>query len=202
MLVAVACTGLFLSAPAVCGEDSGWYAGAQLGTTSSDDFVGANDDGSLSMLSTDDSDTSYRVFGGYNFNPFVGVEAGYEDHGETSFTAESDGTGGSWEAGSVGTLFAADSWFAAVVGRWPLGDRWALFGRVGIASWETTETWTEPGGVSSETDSGSDVTYGAGVEYDIGESDSWVLKAEYGTSKVDNDGNSLNALQVGAVFNF
>ena len=156
-------------------DDSGWYVGADVGTSSNDDFVSANNDGSLSMIRSDESDTGYRVYGGYEFGPHVGVEAGYEDHGETSFTAESDGTGYSWEAGSVGTRFESDGWFAAVVGRLPLSERWTLFARLGLYSWETTETFTEPSGTTVDKNSGTDATYGAGVEYDVGKKGDWVL---------------------------
>jgi len=180
----------------------GWYAGAGVGMTQNSDFVDANDDGSLSGISDDDTDTSWSVYGGYNFTPHVGVEASYSDHGETGFSATSDGSGDSWVAGDVATDFEADGVGVAVVGRWPVSDRWTLFARLGVYSWNTTETFTENGFVSKDENSGTDASYGAGFEYDIGKEDDWVIRGEVGGTQVDDDGDSLVSGQVGVLRRF
>jgi OOP family OmpA-OmpF porin len=144
LLIFTAIFSLFLFGGICQAEGKGWYAGASVGVSIGDDFVDANDDGSLTGISSDDSDTSFKAYGGYNFTKNIGVEAGYEDHGETSMTAVSDGSADSWEAGDIGTDFEANGWYAAVVGRLPVSARWTLFARLGMYAWDTTETWTEP----------------------------------------------------------
>lgn len=185
------------------GDDTGWYAGATAGLSTNGDLVSANDDGSLSMIDEDDDDTSFRALGGYKFTPNVGVEASYADNGETSFTAMSDGSGESWDAGSVATNFESSAFSAMLMGWWPVTDRFSLFAGVGVSSWETTEEFTENGVVTEVDDnSGTDLTYTAGFEYDPRNEDDWVLRTEYTAGDVDDDGDNVESLRVGAVFRF
>lgn len=194
---------LVLGASSALAGGKGFYAGAQLGYGENDDFVSANDDGSLSGINEDTDDLSYKVYGGYNFNSHVGVEAGYSDYGDTSFDATSDGSGNSWVAGDVATDFEANGYGANVVGRLPIGDRWTLFASAGIFSWDTTESFTENGVVTEvDKNSGTDATYGVGAEYDIGNPDDVVIRAEYSTVDVDDDGDQIQAVQVGARWTF
>lgn len=183
-------------------DDRGWYVGADAGVAMNDDFVSANDDGSLSMLADDTSDTSYKAFVGYQFTPHVAAEAAYTDHGETSFTAMSDGSGDSWTAGDVSTLFESSGWSASVVGSLPVGERWTLFASAGIFGWSTTETFNEEGFVSTDENSGEDAVFGAGFEYDVGRQDDWTIRGGFETTQVDDDGDTVESLRVGAVRRF
>lgn len=87
------------TAPASAGE---FYLGASVGQSKIDagncDDV---DDGSLISCSVDDSDIGYKVYGGYQFTPHVAVEGGYVTLGETTITANSDGSGPVWPAGAL-----------------------------------------------------------------------------------------------------
>jgi OOP family OmpA-OmpF porin len=177
------------------GPTSGVYAGVDVGHNKNDEFLAANNDGSLSNISLDDTATGAGLFVGYQFNDYFSVEAGYTDLGEMSFTADSAG-GDSWEAGAVATDFDADGLFLRGLYRYPVSDRIALLVRLGIFSWSTTERYTEPSGVSEQKDSGVDLEYGAGAEYDIGEIDKWHLRVMFGSTEVDDDSvqnTSVNA---------
>ncbi len=180
----------------------GGYVGFGVGYNDHDDVLSANNDGSLSNISNDDSSTGWSVIGGYFFNDWVGLEVGYLDLGEPDFTADSDGSGDSWVAGEVSTDFEADGWLFAIIGRWPITDQLALLGRLGWYAWDTTETWTENGFVSSESDSGSDAYYGVGFEYDVGTPDKWVIRGDIAQTEVDDDGDTVNMLSASAVRKF
>lgn len=67
-----------LTASAIASEDgSGAYIGLGYGTTTFDK-------GDAPRLN-DDSDSGYKVYGGYLFNKVVGVEAAYTDYGDYTY---------------------------------------------------------------------------------------------------------------------
>ena len=184
-------------------SDTGGYLGAGFSYNDHGDVLSANNDGSLSNISDDDNGFGFGIIGGYFFNEWVGVEGGYLDLGEADFTSESDGSGISWVAGDVATDFDADGWLFALVGRWPITERFALLGRLGLFSWETTETFTENGVVTEvDKNSDSDAFYGLGFEYDIGVGDKWVLRGDIAQTEVDDDGDTVNMGSVSAVRKF
>src|SRR5690349_20966566 len=80
------------AAPAMA-QNTGWYAGASVGRTAAT----IDDDGIRSGLlgqglgtasiSDDDRDTGYKVFGGYQLNRNLAVEAGFFSLGHFGYTA-------------------------------------------------------------------------------------------------------------------
>ena len=76
-LSALAALGLMAATAAQADTQPGFYAGAGFGTTKigDDEFDGTG---------IDDSDTGFKVFGGYDFNENFAVEVGYFDFGEAS----------------------------------------------------------------------------------------------------------------------
>lgn len=140
MLLAMGMTGSAVAA-------NGFYAGASIGEASID---ACGDAAAVGATSCDDSDTSWKIFGGYELNQNFAVEAAWVDLGEinasgpgVSVTAEGDG-------------FVAD-----VKGTLPLNDQFGVFAKVGLISWEL-----EGGGVASGLDDdGTDAMYGVGAHY-------------------------------------
>lgn len=71
------------TASAIASEDgSGAYVGFAYGTTAfadgdADEYVGAD--------LKDNKDSGYKIYGGYQFNKIVGVEATYTDYGDYSY---------------------------------------------------------------------------------------------------------------------
>ena len=130
-----------------------------------------------------------------------GVEAGYSDMGGSNFTATSAG-GESWEPGAVGTNFDAEGWLLSGLYRKPISPRVALLIRLGIFSWSTTETFTEPSGVSVDKNSGEDLYYAVGTEIDVGIEGHWYLRTEIAQTTVDDDGNDVTTGGVGFVFHY
>jgi OOP family OmpA-OmpF porin len=183
------------------GSGGGWHAGVRFGTAKNRDFVSANNDGSLSKIDANESDVSWSLFGGYDFNQYVGVEVGYVDLGKTDFSAESEG-GPSWSPGKVSTEFEGNGATLTGRGRLPLSERWALFAKLGIFRWNTKETFRESYGTTVDENSGTDAVYGAGVEYDPGQKDKWVWRAEVARTEVDDDGDKVDTASAALVYNF
>jgi len=171
-----------------------WFGGVALEFARNNDFVRANNDGSLSGISADKTSAACRVFGGYSFNDRLGVEVGYTDLGKSCFTAQSRG-GNSWAAGRVGTDFEADGWYLDGLVAIPIAPRWTLFVRVGALGWHSRETFFEENyGTSVDKDSGTDLRYGVALEYDIGRDDFWVFLGDATQMTVDDDTDKLTTV--------
>ena len=112
-----------LTGPALA-QDMGFYAGLSFGQSSADvDCAGAT--------SCDEEDTAWKIFGGYQFNRHLAVELGYTDLGE--FSASAPGASFTVEA----TAFEVSA-----VGMLPLGDKFSVFGRIGMYKADTDATAT------------------------------------------------------------
>lgn len=197
----LACLLLACCAQAHALED-GFYVGAEAGFANNDAFITANDDGSLSMIDDDDTDTSYRAFLGYQFAPYAAFELGYSDHGELEFSATSDGSGFFWSAGDAATRFESSGWSASIVGFLPLSVRWTLTGSLGLFSWETTETFSAGAPVAIDEDSGEEVVFGVGFEFDLGDDAAWMLRGGTEITEVDDSGDAVQSLRLGLLRRF
>ena len=111
----------------------------------------------LSQAGSDDRGQAVKVFGGYRFNERFGVEAGYAALGSFS---ESVTVGGA----SIKQDGKARSIFGAATGRLPLGESFALHGRLGLSSGKVSGTNLLP---ASDNLMGSktSVLFGVGAEY-------------------------------------
>ena len=169
-IVFVCLAGFFLGMPivAVAGADSGFYIGAGVG------------DASVKDTNFDESDSAYKLFGGYNigFIPLVdfAVEASYVDFGKPSTSAESVEISGLNAFGLAGLSFG------------PFG----IFAKAGAISWDSDST----SGIVSSSDSGTDPAYGVGARFAIG---SFSVRAEYEVYDLKYD---LDMVSVSGVFTF
>jgi OmpA-OmpF porin, OOP family len=142
-------------------DHTGWYIGADIGTT---DLDGADDD------------TGTRFLGGYNINRNFAAELGYSmlyDKGGVEVTA--------WEL--VG------------IGKFPLGNHFSVFGKLGFAMWEA-EVERAPFG--NFKDDGTDLTFGLGVQYDF--SRNFGVRGQWQTYDV-GDGDA-DVLSLGIISRF
>lgn len=111
----------------------------------------------LPQTGSDEHGQAVKVFGGYRFNENLGVEAGYAALGKFS---ESVTVGGV----SVKQDGKARSIFGVATARLPLGDSFALHGRLGLSSGKVSGTNLLPASdnlVGSKTS----VLFGVGGEY-------------------------------------
>jgi OmpA-OmpF porin, OOP family len=163
----------------------GFYAGASVGSTTIDD------DGFGSAI--DDSDTGFKLFGGYTFNDNFAIEASYFDLGEANGSFDDPFFGPfDFDVGVSGLNVSA-------VGRVPLTQTFSLFGKLGFASYDLDVSFNGPGFVSgSGSESETDLTYGVGGALSFAEQ--WEVRVEFEAISVD-DGDA-NMLSVGAMYRF
>jgi hypothetical protein len=158
--------GLLITLPTsiFAGAESGFYIGAGAG------------DASVEFTDFDESDSSYKFFGGYNigFIPLVdfAIEASYVDFGSPRSGADSVDISGVNVFGLAGLSFG------------PFG----VFAKVGMIDWDVDR---------STTDSGTDPAYGLGVRVALG---SFAVRAEY--EIYDFDAIDVEMISVSGVYTF
>jgi len=154
-------------------QDAGWYIGGAYGMTSIDA-------GGLGTVTIDDGDSGFKLYGGFQFNKFLGAEVGYVDFG--SFPAT---------AGSSGNL-SATAYTLAAVGTLPLGESFALYGKAGVWMWKQDSTIAG----TANTD-GSDLFIGAGARFNLNKN--WGLTLD--VEQYDSD-NSVTMTSFGVRYKF
>jgi OOP family OmpA-OmpF porin len=118
-------------------DDPVWYVGAGGGradakrTSSWGQVADASllNSGITSSTQVESHETAWKIFGGYQFNQNWAAEAGYTDlgnyRGTSSISAPAvAAAGGNWQAYAVSV---------AGVGIYPVTDRFAVFGKAGLA---------------------------------------------------------------------
>jgi OOP family OmpA-OmpF porin len=173
--------------PAVA-QESAWFVGAGAGRTKIQDACG-----SLPGVACDDSDTGWKIFGGYQWNPYFGVEAAYVDFGK--------GTVGS--VAGVPTTSSLKAWglSAQAVGTLPIGDRFGLFGKLGLAYTAADVSGTVGGVPVSTDDNNIGLTFGFGGKYNF--TRNWGMRVEWERFQDVGDSNSdVDLLAVGVVYTF
>jgi hypothetical protein len=177
-------------------KHGGLYLAGSGGLAGYQKHAEANDDGSLSGISNDDTDLTWKLGAGFKFH-YGGFEADYVDLGKARMKARSRG-GTSWLAGNVTAGVHATGWLWTSFARYPIKDRWAALVKLGGFSWQSKEDFTEEGyGPSSDEDSGTTMTLGFGLEWDPGRLQHIVLRTEYDHLVVDADELPVNSLTFG-----
>jgi OOP family OmpA-OmpF porin len=148
-------------------ESSGFYAGAGAGQSFVDE------------AGYDDEDTAFSAFGGYQFNPWFGLEAGYADLGKL-------------EPSVAGPDLEASSVYFTVVGTLPFTDKFSGYAKAGLQRWDLDSAI--PGLTGTADDSGTDPTYGVGLQYRF--NDAVALRGEYSRFEVEDLDADLAQLQV------
>ena len=148
--------------------DSGFYLGGSVGNTALEVNI---DDGVGGFLPFDESDFSWKLYGGYNFDLPVlnlGVEGGYRSLGGPSATIAAE-------------TFGIDitAWDVFGVAGFDLGPV-TLFGKLGMISWDADFTVD---GFDAGSDDSQDTAYGLGASFNLG---SFQLRAEYEMFDVSN----------------
>ena len=159
------------SVPAMA-ADSGFYLGAGFGQAT----ASGHDDNAVAVseffgsvvtsVSSDDTDTSISVFGGYDFNKHVGLEVNYADLGARNVTVTDN----------IATFttdqykFGMTGFGISLLGKLPITEKFSMFGKLGLFTWESTvDTTIDFGGGSfvstSVEETGSDLMLGIGATY-------------------------------------
>ncbi len=134
-LLTMACLGALLAPAHVLAQDNSHaFGGVSFGQSRSSinaagmtayQLNGAVAALTVNTLDRDRSDSAYRIFLGYQFNRFVGVEAGFFNLGKFSYRATTN------PSGSLAGETKIQGGGLDLVGTLPLSDSWSMLGRVG-----------------------------------------------------------------------
>lgn len=109
-----------------------------------------------------ESDTAFRLFAGYQFNPYLAVEAAYVDLGDFRFRSTVD------PAGTFQGTPSVTGEEVSAVGRYPFAERFAVYARVGGWFSRTRTTYTGTGSVELVSGAERQKKNASGLAYAVG----------------------------------
>lgn len=125
-------------------------------------------------MSRDERDSGYKIFGGYQFNRYFGLEAGYFNLGKFGFVSTT------MPEGSLSGRIRLEGLNLDLVASLPLGERWTVLGRVGAQHARARDTFVGTGAVTvlnpRPTERDTQMKLGAGLQYAL--SSKVLLRAE------------------------
>lgn len=168
-----------------------WYGAVNIGNSKLDEDICSE----LIALgvpncSEDLKDTGWKLAFGNQLNPNAAIEFGYVDLGEAKFSASDPG-------GSVTCSADATAFTAGVVGSLPVTKEFSFTGRAGLFRWDSDGSCS--GVVNlSDSDSGTDLTFGVGVRFDFTQTVG--LRGEW--ERFDVDDSDIDLISLGLIFRF
>lgn len=169
------------------GSDTVSYIGGSVGQAMADNFC---DGTAVPGSNCDDKSTAWSVFIGAQIHRNFAIEVGYREFGEMAVTVP----------GSV-TSIDAKAFELMGVGILPIGDRLALYGKLGAYFGETDNEVSTPLGVTPGKDSNINLTYGVGAEWEFIKQ--LRLRVEYQRyQEMSGSDVHLDAASVGLVYRF
>lgn len=157
----------------------GWYAGFNFGQSRYRD---------LGVSTANTRTEGWKVYSGYQFNKYLGVEGGYanlNDFTATTATARIE--------------TESNAWALSAVGSYPLTDKFSVMARLG-AAYVLTSTSTKVGTALAQRsgDDGYQPYYGLGVKYAL--LDNIDLRAEW--ERFDLDDSNIDLMTAGVAMKF
>lgn len=135
----------------------------------------------------DDQGRGIKLYGGVQLSPHVAVEAGYHDLGRLK---------GKVPTASVSVKEEQAAFTAALAGTLPLGERFAVFGKLGYFRASLEAEATGPGGTVEMSDDTSNVLLGGGVRLmaneRVGTRVEYELYKKAGDSETDIDATTVS----------
>jgi OmpA-OmpF porin, OOP family len=125
-----------------------WYIGAGLGQSKFKGDLGCSDTGGFSCS---DTDTAFKIFGGYQINPNFAAEVTYQDFGKATL-----------EGGGVTASIKSHALDLSALGMLPFAEQFAGYLRLGAYS--ASSDGTSNVGVSA-SESNTGLTYGLGLQW-------------------------------------
>ncbi len=190
----------------VAAADSGIYMGISLGQS----MTSANDGdisrelanrGHSAQASLDDTDIGWKIFGGYRFNRWFGVEGAIVDLGKFDSTINATVANPIQLLNDIAEVhpYSAQGISAAAVGTLPIGARFSLFGKAGLFVWQG-EVKANAGnfGSVSKDENGVDLMFGLGAGFKI--TNTIHIRAEWERYFLKRDDADL--ISVGVSFHF
>jgi OOP family OmpA-OmpF porin len=192
---------------AVFAKEPAWYAGLGGGRAYADidnsALAGALRSGgyTASGVKAEEDDYTFKMLGGYHFNPNFALEASYFNLGTFDFNANL--LPAAVQGGEVDGLsgFALD-----LVGTLPLQEKLSVFARLGINNAKVEQDFSGNSigtGLLDRSDRGWNEKYGIGLQYAM--NDALSLRAElerYGIEENRMLKDTIDTFTIGAVFHF
>ena len=164
LAIAAFAGGLF-GAQGAFAQDKGFYLGGALGQATFKGFC--VDD--PSVLTCDEKDTAWKVFGGYRFNRYVAIEGTYVDWGKAIGTVDPVGP-----AGPVVVPLSQTGMGVAAVGSFALTPQFSVFGKAGFLMTEQKTPASASGNTSRDE---TEFHYGLGARFSF--TPNWGMRAEW-----------------------
>ena len=206
-LLGLAGLGCALAAPSFAQEGGYPYAGISIGQSRAridEERISATllaSGFATTSMTRDESDTAYKLFGGYQLNRYVALEGGYFNLGKFGFTSTTS------PAGTLDGRIKLHGINLDVVGTLPLTDRFSALARIGGQYANARDTFTGTGAVKvlnpNPSAHGFNYKAGLGLQYEI--NSSFVVRAEAERYRInDAVGNrgDVNLYSVSVVFPF
>lgn len=152
-------------------------------------------------ITHDNTDTGYKLYGGYRFHRNFAVEGGYFNLGKFDFTATTV------PAGTLTGNMKVQGLNLDLVGILPVTDRFSAFGRFGLTSARTKSSFSGTGAAAAFNTNPSrrdtNYKYGAGLQYDFNYN--LGMRFEFERYRI-NDGvgskGNIDLLSIGLVYRF
>jgi OOP family OmpA-OmpF porin len=141
----------------------GFYVGGEVGSFDIDD----------------ESDTAFKILGGYQINRNFAVEAAY------GFLFDKEVQGANFEVTAFEVVGVAS---------FPIADKLSVYGKLGFAMWEVEASAF---GLSA-SDDGTDLTFGLGLQYDL--TPKLALRGQW--QRYDVSDEDADLFSVGLIYRF
>jgi OOP family OmpA-OmpF porin len=168
------------------------YIGVSIGKAKVNDFC--DEFSGLTGVTCEDSDTSFKIFGGTKINKNFALEGSYNDFGQSIL----QGPGGSFTGEVTGLNLSA-------IGIIPASSSVDFFGKLGMLFWDLKLALNSTTVNDSISEDGNDISFGFGANINV--SETFAIRAEFekfqSVGKEDTTGESaLSLISIGAVLLF
>lgn len=190
------------------GADTGWIGGIHLGQSRAKidenritaSLLGAGL--STTSMETDNRDSAFKLFGGYQFNKHFALESGYFDLGEFDFVSTTQ------PAGTLSGKIKLKGFNVDAVGIFPVVDKFSVFGRLGLNHAQAKVNTSSSGAVNAPSKPNPSKNalnhkLGLGAQYSF--TDMIGLRGEWERYRIDDAvGNrgDINLFSLGVIVTF
>ena len=190
VLFSVIITSLIFTSKVFSGD---FYVGGSIGLSDSDASLSAICAGATGSI--DDTDTGWKLYGGYRINENIAIEGGYVDLGTNSASATLGGTSITGSGDFTGLTLAG------VVGT-NVTQSVGIFAKAGLILWDMEASGSSGSTFLAVDDDGTELTFGVGVNMRINSNVKARIEWERFKTKPLGDDLDFNLLSGGIVIDF
>lgn len=169
-----------IQAPAYA-QDAGFYIGGAVGQSKTKIDEAPFTALGATVTKNDEKNSMFRIFGGYDVNKNLAIEAAYVDLGAF-------GVSGTIAAAPFSAFGDTTGFSVSGVGTLPLSEKFSVFGSVGAFFSKVKASATVATVAGAARDSGTDLTAGIGIKYSL--SKNWAARLEANHYGLDDNGDA------------